>query len=384
MPFTVNPMTEPVRPRSGFTIRNSMFASDPTGALLRDITEFMESATVTYNWDDLIPGKLDCTFRDPDVIYAIRECLVPMMTVEWDDEFGVHHYVSERLGLFFFLPPDRLFTEALQTNTVTGFDPTWALSQLTLDRAWTIYPNTDSLGSWATALLNNQTILNVRFPTTAVRPLKKTTHMPNANTLEEINGLYDRAGYWPLVGIPNSPDGLITTPGIRGLLGLQASAREINSDKLDVIGDIQVQPRREEFANQVYLSSSSNDASLTMRDGYRVTLSDPNSPWSAQNLGYIVSRAISDSSDEDFDTMRQTALSILEHTSSMETRMTVPIWPDPRFTPREVWDVMIRTQNDELVATSKWRVEGTSFGMTQESAAQTVTLSQVQDLREVV
>lgn len=382
-----NPVTQPVRPQTGhLTVKVELWTADPDGSLRDDITDALVSGRTEHIWNEAvaIPGTLDVTVRGHDVVEAIKDCLIPIVTTEWEDRYGHWYQVRERLGLFFYLPPDRDYNRTEQTNIISGMDATWALDQMTLGRQFVIEPGNQFLGLWAREMFlsGGQTRLRTNLPQTSIRPEKKTTHKPNDNVRKAINDLYVRAGYWPVV--PDRQGMLTTSP--RLVAGKEAPSRFIRSRQYDVMipESIKFRPDRSAFFNEVSLASNNPEDSLELLDGYKATLSDPNSPYSRQNLGIVIAaEPVMDDRSETRDVMRNRVLSMLEHSTSMPARWVVSVMPDPRVSPREVWDVDIEQDNGRTIVKGPCRVESVAFGFAPNAAAQVCTIAQLADVGSI-
>lgn len=382
--MTAPSIETPVRPANGMlTIRSELWTASPDGTLKEDITEALESATVAYAWDEDVPGTLDARIRGRDAVEAITDCLVPFLTVEWLDAKGARQQCRRQLGHFFFLPPDREYSRTLQMNTVRGLDATWALGQLTLAKNYVLRPNSYLYGSWARDMFRTagRTELRTDLPLTGTRPWKTLTFLPNTYARESINDVYRRAGYWPVIA--NREGVLFTEP--HRYAYQQEPARIVSSRDGDVVigPGVQLVPDREAFFNQIFLASNNPADTLEMRDGYRATLVDPDSPYSVQNLGYIRSYSLADNRDDSFTVMRRRALGLLERSTSMMARLTLATLPDPRFEPRAVWELDVRMDTGTVMGRGKWRVESTRFALAQDSAAQITVCAKLSDVSKV-
>lgn len=375
----------PIRPSDGMlTVRSELWTAETNGTLKDDITEDLIEATVMYRWFDDIPGQLRAKVRGRNAVEAIKDWLAPFLTVEWRDEQGKIQQVRRQLGHFAYLPPDREYSRTFQVNTIQGMDATWALSQLTLNRNYVIRPNSYMYGTWARDMLRTagNTQLRASFPTGDMRPWKLLTYLPNMYAKEAIDDLYIRLGDWPVIA---NREGLLFTEPHR-LMWQQDPARIVNSRDGDVvIGDsIRLVPDRESFFNQIFLSSNNPSDTLEMRDGYRATLVDPDSEFSVQNLGYIRSYELADNRDDTFANMRRRAMRLLERSTSMATRLMIATLPDPRFEPRDVWEVDVRMDTGTTIGRGRWRVDSTGFNLAQDNASQVSVISKLSDVSLVL
>lgn len=376
-------IVNPVRPANGqLTIRSELWTATPGGALRDNITDSMISATVTYAWYEDIPGTLDARLEGRDA-QAITDCLAPFLVVEWTDVAGERQVCRRQLGLFFFLPPDRAYSRTIEEHTVRGYDATWALGQLTLSRNYVIRPGSYLYGTWARDMFRTagRTELRTNLPLTGTRPTKLVTFLPNTYAKEAIDDVYQRAGYYPVIA---NREGVLFTEPHRYAWQMEPS-RIVSSREGDVVigPGVQLVPDRESFFNQIFLASNNPSDTLEMRDGYRATLRDPESPYSVQNLGYIRSYSLADNRDDSFTVMRHRALGLLERSTSMMARMTLATLPDPRFEPREVWELDVRMDTGTTMGRGKWRVERTAFALAQDSAAQVSTIGKLADISYV-
>lgn len=383
MPHT--PITHPIRPQTGHLWSyGELWTAGMDGQLRDDITDALVDYRVRYDWRALTPGTLDATVRGPDVVEAITDCLVPVQVTEWDDRYGNHYRVREPLGVFSYLPPDRDYTRADQLNLISGMDVTWDVAQMTLGKPFVIDPGGAYLGLSAREMFlsGGETRIRTNHPPTAVRPAKRTTYRSNENALDKMNDLYTAAGYWPMVA---DRYGLVTT-GPRFLAADQAPARIISSRAGDVLipEAITFRPDRASFGTEVTLSSNNPEDAPDLRDGYKATLTDPASPYSRQRLGKVIALPpVMDDRSETFDVMRNRCLGMLEDASSMLGRYTIAVWPDPRFSPRETWDVEIEQDNGNVIATGRHRVESVEFGFTRTDGAMIATISRMFNVEQI-
>jgi hypothetical protein len=370
------PISEPVRPQSTLSIVGELWTCSPAGEQIDNITRYVESCTVSYNFLNEIKGSMRAVLRRDAPTQAITDCLMPWVRLNWRTIDGAAHEVYEPLGVFYYLPPDETITETTIRRAVEGMDSLWRIGQLTSDSLqW--FDTGKDYGEAAYQLLQGRSPVPLDLPKTASTIVTPKTVRPNDYLLKNANDLYMSGDYWDLSA---GRYGTVSTSK-RTVLGKSDPARILRSN--DVVGTIQRSPDRQAFCNQVFLSSNNPEADLTLRDGYKVSFIDPASPFNIYRSP-IISKAISDSRDESFDTMRNRAIGILEAAAGMQRRLSVPVWPDPRFNAREAWEVHI-TQNDGFaIADGVFRVEQIDFGLTSDSFAQLVTLSELVNVDHVV
>lgn len=382
--MTASSVLNPVRPGNGqLIVRSELWTATPGGDLVDDISEAMVGADVRFSWANDVAGTLDATVRGRDATEAITDCLVPILDVQWRDSQGRFQRARQRLGLFFYLPPERGYSRTLELRRVRGQDTTWALGQLSLGKNYIIKKDSYLYGSWARDmyLSAGRTELPTNFPSTDLRPWKTLTYLPNTSTKEAMDDLYGRAGYWPVTARPATGT-LTTTP--RTLVYEQEPSRVVHSRDGDVVAsDIRLVPDAAGFFNRIVLSSNNPQDELEMRDGYQATLVDPDSPYSAPNLGYVVSRELQDNRDDTFTVMRRRALSLLERGTSLQTRLMLAVLPDPRIEPRDVWEMEVRMDTGTTIGRGLWRVEDVTYRLGQGSAAMVCVVSKLSDVRLV-
>lgn len=375
------PITEPLRPRSTITCEPRLYTCTPQGEKLVDITKWMLSGSVTVNFLNEIKTSGKFKLRKGAPVRAIVDCIMPCITLTWRDGRGVLRKIEdEPLAVLYFLPADEEITELKLDSTIDGMDTLWRLSQLTSNKLLWFGEGKD-YGEAAYETLAGASPVKLSIPKTSTKIVKPYTVLPNAYILKAANDMLMGAGYWDASA---TRTGTVTTSQ-RTVLGQSNPARIIDSRLGDVLATqpIQRRPDRGAFCNQVMIASNSPEAPLDLRNGYKVSLIDPKSPYNIYSSP-VVSRRITDSRDESFQTVRNRAIMMLEAAAGMQRRITIPCWPDPRFNAREAWQVNIFQRDGFAIMDGMARVEELTFGFTQNSFAQVATLSELADINQVV
>lgn len=374
------PILEPVRPAQLIETEPQLWTCSPTGEQRTNITRWLESAVVTINHLNEIKGSLRAVLRRGVPATPIEDCLMPVAVVQWRDSAGTLHRLEESLGVYSYLPPDEDFTGSTTRYTVEGMDNLFRLSQQPSPKLHWFGTGVD-YGEAASYVLQGVTPLRLDLPRTASSIVTPWTVLPNQKVLKAANDLYMAGDYWDL-----SADrfGTISTSR-RTVLGQSSPARVIDSRRGDVLGisAIQRRPDRNAFFNQVFISSTNPEADLTLRNGYRVSLVDPDSRFNIYKVG-VWPHEIADSQSESFQTVRNRAILALEGASSMQRRATFPVWPDPRWGAREAWECHIFQNDGFAIIDGMARVEEMTFGLTENSFAQLVTVSELANIDDVV
>jgi hypothetical protein len=370
----------PVRPAGGiFDVDSRLYTADLDGVRKTDITELMLSAVARYDWNADIKGTLNLQLRDVGATQAFKDLLIPTVSYAWRDQYNNLYTIDdEPLGLFYYDPPDRTADRMTVTSRITARDPLWMLSKLISDKMYWI-ETSEYYGDAVRRILSGKSRVQIDIPSTSTKPSKTKAVRPNANLLLFANDSMLSAQYWDLSA---DRHGLVSTFP-QTPLSQSDPVRIIDSRLGDVIGDIDIVPDREQFCNLVYLASNNPTADVTMREGYQLQLTDPLDEFSIPNIG-AYPREITDNRDESFDGMRQRAAIIMEEGYGMFRRFTFPVWPDPRFRPREVWQVYYEQDTGRVLANGKYRVESTAFGLTKNDFAQIVTISELATLNQVI
>lgn len=361
----------PVRPYSGFEMRSELWRCNAAGEIDPDgnLTDYLIDMTVSVNWLDGIKMSLRLSLKEPAPVIPLRDRLMPRMIVSWHDEQGFPREINEPLGVYDYLMPDQDATETILTSHIEGMDGLYRLGQITSDTLQWIDKDKD-FGEEAYKLLFGKAPMPLSLPRTGIKSTKPRTIRPNDRLIDHVTQMYGTADFWDLAPERN---GTMKTFQ-RTVLGRSEPGRIIDARLGDVIGNVQLRPDREAFCNQVFLSSNSPEAALTLRDGYRISFVDPASPWSVPNIG-VIAKELADSRDESFPTMQHRAMMMLETAAGLEERITIPVFPDPRFDIREVWQLFAIQADGNILADGLYRVEQMEFGMVKEAVAQVVTLS---------
>lgn len=364
---------QPFRPYGLPSMRGELWTCDANGEKLVDLTGDIEVMSVAFNWLDVVKSSLRVSFRDFGKVRSITDYLQPRMVLEWRNADNKVYAIDEPLGQFFYLPPDQDIDEDITLNNIEGLDGTWRLNQLTSDGLRVFQAGTE-YGIAAFQLLRDVSPVTLNLPHTLGRTIvSPKTVRPNESLLAAANDLYLAAGYWD---IACTRYGKATTYE-RTTLTDATPGRVVSSALGDVVGDkITKQPDRDGFCNQVYLASNNPEADLDMRSGYKVSIVDPANPYSIVNTD-IISKPIVDSRDESFESIRRRAIALLQRSGGLLTRMSIPVLPDPRFDPREVWSIDIKQNDGTVVANGNYFVEQMQFTLTDSSIAQRATVSSI-------
>lgn len=373
------PLDQPIRPKLGSVeLAGELWTSNIGGDLLDNITDRIHYAEVETHWNDEIIWTLAADIEGHDVVRAVVDWLIPILNVSWRDAAGGKITVRKRLGHYMFLPSPRTYTREMTTTEVNGYDANYALSQLTASRMLTVPPGR-FCDDAARIFLADREDIRVRLPRTGVRTGKPRVAKPSDDLLPMANEVMNAAGYTGL-----TPDhlGIVRSFPWPNLTETPVT-REIRSAEGDVFGEAALDPDGEAFCNHVFLRSSDSDADITMKSGYRITNTDPNSDYSVQNLGWTKTAEIADDKDLSFASMRRRARFMLERGTSLQARLRLDVMPDPRITPHAVWDLDVRQDDGFTIARGRWYVDGVRFGFTPEDATQTVTLSKLAHITQV-
>lgn len=363
---------DPVRPVGLVPeYRGTVYLTNAYGekASARDITDRVQACSVSVNWLGDIKSTMRVQLTEPVMIRPLIDFIMPCVSITWRNSEGrTRRILEEPLGVFTFLMPDQEVGEYVTTSLIEGMDGLFLLSQLTSDKLFYFDTGTD-FGAAAREIVAGQTFgMRLTLPDTGRTMEKPATVRANEYLIKRMNEFYDSGEFWDLAP---TRYGNITTFE-RTVLGNSEPERVLRSD--DVLGTIRLSPQRDAFCNQVFLTSNSPSADVILRDGYKVSFVDPESPFSTVNAA-VISKSLSDSRDESFQTMRNRAILMLESAAGLQERIVVPHVPDPRFDIREAWELDISQGNGRIVAKGMYRVEAMEFGMTPSDFAQVTTLS---------
>jgi hypothetical protein len=373
-----------VRPYTALSARGELWTCDARGNGKgmggQNLTRYLDSMVVSYDWLADVKGSLRVKLRETGIARAIIDCLQPRMILKWRDASGKLFEIDRPLGVFYFLPSDKEVDEQKTVADIEAYDGTWALSHLTADALKVIGTGRD-YGLEAFSLLNGRTPMNLNIPHTGEYVVTPRTVRPGNGLSEWANDLMTAANFWDLAA---RVDGNVTSYKRTVLSGSEPS-RIVNSRLGDVVRlPVREMPDRDGWCNQVHLASNNPEAELSMRDGYRVSFVDANSPFSVVNTPYVVSKAIADSRSESFATLRQRAIMILERASGLLTRKNIAVVPNPDFRPREVWQIDVWKRDGSVVASGNYFVEQVHFSLMPGAVAQTVTVSSLAPLGTLV
>jgi hypothetical protein len=367
-----------VRPYGIWKKRSELWTCDAKGNIGDNITQYVESMTAQYDWLGAVKGTLNVRLRDTSLARSLKTCLMPIVRMEWRDSTGKAYRIDEPIGVFHYLPPDQDIDETRTINNIVAYDGTWALGQLTADSLKVIGTGRP-YGLEALRLLEGQAPMNLNIPNTGQTVVTPRTIRPNDSLYDWANDLMAAANYWDLAA---RRDGNVTSYQ-RTTLSDANPARVIDASLGDVIRTtVRKQPDRDGFCNQVYLASNNPEADITLRDGYKISYVDPNSPYSIRNT-ITISKAITDSRGESFDVLRQKAVMMLERSAGLLTRMTIDVLPNPEVIPREVWNISIKQRDANVVASGNYFVEQVHWGLTPGNVAQAATVSSLVPLAQL-
>lgn len=371
--------TPAVRLHGSYRAWGEVYVTDLQNRIQREITSSVLSGTVEVDWHDDIAWKLQLDLEDDIQLDAYRDAIAPYLTVEWRDDRNVRRSVREQLGLYLITPPSRTYHASHVVSHLDGRDTTWALGQQTARRTHR-FGHGIYCGNVSAALLYDQTRLRLTIPRTDSRTGKVRIVKASDNLLSAANEPLRAAGYHPLRA---DHTGHIRSWRQERLADVEPR-RHIDSRLGDISGTVELEPEEDSFYNWLSIRSTNPSDDRQLTDGYTLENVDPDDPYSTTSLGYAVAHEIADANVEDLDALKRQAYALMERASSVSTRLSVTVPPDPRLDPWETWDVDIITDGGRNVARTKRFLVSTRFAFDRAGATQEAVLQRVNQLREVL
>jgi hypothetical protein len=258
-----------------------------------------------------------------------------------------------QLGLYRVRPYPKRFEQWGGTVLIRGYDPLWTLRASVNGSAYTVNAGTNYSAAVRTILEARGFTRHSIQSTSGTLP-KKRTWISGTPWLQIINDLLRSNGFYPLW-----PDhtGLLRSRRFQTLGSLDPA---VTYRDTDVIGVVVQEPDEDRFANHVVVLGNSPSGTSFRRV---ITNNDPDSPSSTVRLDFTKSIFEKSPDYETQAAVDSRAEYLMERANSMNVRMQVQTKRLRQFQMHEAIAFDLYTNEGQLVADGKWRMERVTIPM---------------------